>query len=148
MNIADIFGSVRLNLDTGEFEVQAANAADKAGTTMGQRMGSKLKTAAGAMAGAAAGAAFGVMLSGANELDASMRQLQADTGMTADEAKAASHALAGMYGDNLQGFDEIGQTMAKVHNDLGLIGRGGRQGHGEVPQVRHRHGPGRCRCRR
>jgi TP901 family phage tail tape measure protein len=27
-----------------------------------------------------------------------------------------------MYRDNLQGFDQIGAAMAKVHNDLGLVG--------------------------
>lgn len=55
MNIADIFGSVRLNLDTGEFEAQAAKAADKAGESMGQRM---KKAVGGAVVGGAIGAAF------------------------------------------------------------------------------------------
>ncbi|MBE3073126.1 MAG: phage tail tape measure protein, partial [Acidobacteria bacterium] len=118
MNIADIFGSVRLNLDTGEFEVQAAKATDKATATMGQRM----KKAAGGLLGAGLGAGLGLALSGANKLDAATRQLQADTGMTADEAKLAQAALAGMYRGNLQGFDQISAAMAKVHNDLGLTG--------------------------
>ncbi len=122
MNIADIFGSVRLNLDTGEFEVSAAKAADRAGADMGSRMGARLKKAAGGFLGASAGAAFGVALSGANQLDAATRQLQADTGMTATEAARAEHAMAGMYRGNLQGFDQIGAAMARVHNDLGLSG--------------------------
>jgi hypothetical protein len=72
--------------------------------------------------GAAGGAALGAALSGANQLDAAARQLQADAGLTAVEAKKAEHALAGMYRNNLQGFDEIGAAMAAVHNDLGLAG--------------------------
>ena len=73
--------------------------------------------------GAVAGAAFGAALAGANQLDEATRNLAADTGMTAVEAKAAEHAMAGMYRNNLQGFDAIGAAMAKVHNDLGLVGQ-------------------------
>lgn len=123
MNIADIFGSVRLNLETGEFEAQAAKAADKTSMTMGQKMSSGLKRYAAAGIGAAFGAGLSMALTGANELDAATRQLTADAGLTADEAKAASKAMAGMYRNNLQGFDEIGRAMASVHNDLGLVGK-------------------------
>jgi len=118
VNIADILATVHLNLETGEFEANAAKAGDKAGATFG----SKLKAAAGGAIGSAMGAAFGIALVGANQLDAATRQLQADTGMTAAEAKVAEGALAGMYRNNLQGFDQIGAAMAKVHNDLGLTG--------------------------
>lgn len=118
MNIADILGTVRLNLDTGEFELQAAKATDKATASMGQRM----KKAAGGILGTGLGAAVGIALSGANQLDAVTRQLQADTGMTAEEAKKAQGALAGMYRNNLQGFDAIGAAMGKVRTDLGLVG--------------------------
>jgi Phage-related minor tail protein len=89
---------------------------------MGQRMSAGLKKYAAAGIGAAFGAGLGMALTGANELDAATRQLQADAGLTAEEAKSASKALAGMYRDNLQGFDEIGRAMASVHNDLGLAG--------------------------
>jgi len=61
--------------------------------------------------GAAAGAVFGIATTGANELDAAMHQLQADTGMTDSAAKSAEHSMAGMYQHNLQGFAEIGATM-------------------------------------
>jgi phage-related minor tail protein len=117
--LADIFASVHLNLETGEFEANAARAADSAATSMGKRMSGLLRTGLGAGVGMALGAA----LSGANQLDAATRQLQADTGMTATEAGLAEKALAGMYRNNLQGFDEIGAAMAKVHNDLGLTGQ-------------------------
>ena len=112
--------------DGGPLQVDAQKAAEAAavagGKTFSQTFGATLKKAAGGLAGAGIGAAFGVMLTGANQLDAATRQLQADTGMTADEAKRAQGALASMYRDNLQGFDAIGAAMAKVHNDLGLTG--------------------------
>lgn len=123
MNIADIFGSVRLNLETGEFEAQAAKAADKTSASMGQKMSAGLKKYAAAGIGAAFGAGLSMALSGAQELDAATRQLTADAGLTGDEAKAASKSLASMYRDNLQGFDEIGRAMASVRNDLGLVGK-------------------------
>lgn len=123
MNIADIFGSVRLNLETGEFEAQAAKAADKTAATMGQKMSAGLKKYAAAGIGAAFGAGLSMALTGANELDAATRQLTADAGLTAAEAKEASKSLASMYRGNLQGFDEIGKAMASVHNDLGLVGK-------------------------
>jgi hypothetical protein len=118
-SIADIFASVRLNLETGEFEAQAQKAGDRAG----QSFGSKLKAAAGGAIGAALGAGLGMALTGANQLDAATRQLAADAGLTAEEAGKAQHAMAGMYRNNLQGFDAIGAAMAKVHNDLGLVGK-------------------------
>src|SRR5450759_6001631 len=50
--------------------------------------------------GTAAGAVLGVTLGVAGQLDAAMRQLQADTGMTDAQAKAAEHSLAGMAKNN------------------------------------------------
>lgn len=124
--LADIFAVIRLQLDGTGFEAQATALADKSGRNVGERMSqqlnAKLKSAIGAGVGAAAGFAFGAIVTGANELDAATRQLQADTGMTADEARDAEHALAGMFKNNLQGFEEIGAVMAVVHNELGLTG--------------------------
>ena len=120
--IADIFAAVHLNLETGTFEVDAAKLADSAGATMSSKLSSKLKSAISAGIGALAGAGLSMALTGANQLDAATKQLQADTGMTAAAAKLAEHSIAGMYQNNLQGFDEIGAAMAAVHNDLGLVG--------------------------
>jgi hypothetical protein len=61
-------------------------------------------------------------LTGANQLDAAMRQLQADTGMTDAAAKLAEHSIAGMYQNNLQGIDQIGASLAVVINGLDLTG--------------------------
>jgi hypothetical protein len=120
--IADIFAAVHLNLETGTFEVDAAKLADSAGATMSSKLSSKLKSAISAGIGALAGAGLSMALTGANQLDDATKQLQADTGMTAAAAKLAEHSIAGMYQNNLQGFDEIGAAMAAVHNDLGLVG--------------------------
>lgn len=120
MNVGDIFFGLRG--DGGPLLVDAQKAAEAAGVKAGGSFSASFKSKLAAGAGAAIGAAFGIAASGAVELDAATRKLQADTGMTGEEAQKASHALAGMYRDNLQGFDAIGAAMAKVHNDLGLTG--------------------------
>lgn len=119
-SIADLFFTLRG--DDSQLQVDVAKAGDKAGTSFGASFGANLKRAAGGVVGAGIGAGVGMMLSGANELDAATRRLQADTGMTGAEATKAEHALAGMYQNNLQGFDAIGAAMARVHNDLHLTG--------------------------
>lgn len=125
MNIGDVFFVLRG--DGGQLTIDAQKAGEaagaKAGASFSQKYGSQVKRAAGAALGAGVGLAFGVAAKGAAELDAAMRQFQADTGATAEEAKAASHAIAGMYRDNLQGFDQIGAALSKVHTDLGLTGQ-------------------------
>jgi len=118
VNIADIFASVRLNLETGKFEADALKSAD----VVAKGFGSKLKKAAGGALGAGIGAAFAMASRGVMELNSAMATLQAETGMTAEEAKEASKAMTDLYKSNLQGFDEIGAAMARVHNDLGLAG--------------------------
>ncbi len=120
--IADIFAAVHLDLQTGQFEVDAAKIAGTVGDSMSKTLNSKLKSAAVAGIGALGGMAFSAALAGANQLDAAMRKLQADTGMSADEAKRAEGAIAGMYQHNLQGIDQIGATMAVVINGLDLTG--------------------------
>jgi phage-related minor tail protein len=102
---------------------KAGEAAGDAGAkSFSDRYGASLKKAVGGAVGSVAGLAFGSLVNGSVALDAATRQLQADTGMTADEADRAQKSLAGMYSRNLQGFDEIGRAMASVHNDLGLTG--------------------------
>ena len=118
VGLADIFASVRLNLETGKFETDALKSA----TLVSGKMGGILKKAVGGALGAGAGLAFASMTRGALELDTAMSKLTADTGMTAEEAKAASKAMAALFRDNLQSFDEIGAAMAAVRNDLGLVG--------------------------
>lgn len=119
-SIADLFFTFRG--DDSQLQVDATKAGDKAGASFGTSFGANLKRAAGGAIGAGIGVGLGMMLTGANQLDAATRQLQADTGMTAAEAAKAEHALAGMYQNNLQGFDAIGAAMSKVHTDLHLTG--------------------------
>ena len=124
--LADIFTAVRLTLDGTGFEAQALALADRSGKNVGdrlsQQLSGKLKSAALGGMGALGGAGLSAAISGANELDAAMRQLQADTGMTDAAAKLAEHSIAGMYGNNLQGIGEIGKTLAVVINGLDLTG--------------------------
>lgn len=121
MNIGDIFFALRG--DGGPLQVDAKKAGEAAGLKAGQSFGAKLKMAAGGALGAALGTGVGMALTGANQLDAATRQLAADAGLTAEEASKAEHSLAGMYRNNLQGFDAIGAAMAKVRTDLGLTGK-------------------------
>lgn len=120
INIGDVFWLFRG--EGSQLLVDAKKAGEAAGDAGGKAYSAKLKTAVGGAAGAIAGLAFGSFVNGTVALDAATRQLQADTGMTAAEAQVAQKALAGMYANNLQGFDEIGRAMASVHNDLGLTG--------------------------
>ena len=125
-SVADIFSSVSLNLETGSFEVDAQKFAEAAGAKAGQSMssaiGSKLKSVAGMLVGAGIGALASGVLSSANELDAATRQLQADTGMTADEAGIAEKAISGMFQTSLLGYSQIGDTLSAVINALHLTG--------------------------
>lgn len=123
MNIGDVFLSLRG--DGSKLQIDAQREGQKAGQTGGKAFGLTFKGAARAGfvgLGAVAGAAFGIAAKGAAELDAATRQFQADTGATAEEATKASQAIASMYRDNLQGFDQISAALSKVHTDLGLTG--------------------------
>ncbi len=122
MNVADIFAAVHLNLETGQFETDALKASSLVGDKAGKSFGQKMSVALRGALGAGAGLAFAAVVSGARELDAATKQLQADTGMTAEEADKAEHALAGMYEHNLQGYQEIGAALAVVINGLDLTG--------------------------
>jgi phage-related minor tail protein len=119
-SIGDVM--LQLLLEDSKFQAQAVKAGEKGGASAGGAMASRLKGAIGPAVGAGIGLAFGIAAKGAAELDAATRQFQATTGATAEEAERANHAIAGMYRDNLQGFAEIGDALARVHTDLGLTG--------------------------
>lgn len=120
--LADVFAAVRLQLDGTGFEAQATALADKSGKNVGDRMSQQLSSKLKSAIGAGIGAGVGISLAGANQLDAATRQLQADAGLTADEANRAQKAMAGIYANNLEGFDAIGRAMGKVRTDMGLSG--------------------------
>ena len=120
MNIGDLYGTLRA--DGSQMILDAQKAGDTAAGKAGDSFNSKFSKLLHTGAGIAFGLAFGAMATGANELDAATKKLMADTGMTADEAAHAEKAIAGMYQNNLQGFDQIGAAMAVVINGLVLTG--------------------------
>lgn len=109
-----------------DIERKAGPEVDKAGKTLGGRLGASMKknigTAVASGFGAVLGAGFAIAAKGAVELDAATQRLVADTGLVGDEAVQAKDQIASLYRDNLQGFAEIGDALAKVHTDLGLTG--------------------------
>lgn len=126
MSIADLFLSLRVDPDgrlTADVQRAAQTAGDAGEKRLSATLGGAIKRTIGAGVGIALGVGLGAALIGANQLDAATRKLQADTGLTADEAKRAEHSLAGMYQNNLQGFASIGEAMARIHNDMGLTGK-------------------------
>lgn len=107
MNVADIFASVRLNLETGQFEAQAAKATDKATATMGQHM----KKAAGGILGAGVGAALvGAVQAGA-EFEDQLRTINTVAKLTDEQLFA--------MGDQLQALSrETGKTTDDLTGGL------------------------------
>ncbi len=120
MNIADLFFGLRA--DDKQLQLDVSKAGNKAGQTFGQKFQANIGRVISTSVGTVLGAGFAIAAKGAAELDAATRQFQADTGATAEEATKASHAIAGMYRDNLQGFEQISAALSKVHTDLGLAG--------------------------
>jgi hypothetical protein len=120
VNIADILAQVHLNLETGEFEANAAKVGDRAGATIGQRMSDAIKVGIGGAAGAAFGAATAAAVKGGAELNAAVTQFAADTGATVDDAAEAQTTIGELFRTNLQSFGEIGGTLAVLRTDLGL----------------------------
>lgn len=118
-SIADVFFSAYLE-DKG-LQLDAVKAGDKAGQTLGQRMSGGIGTAMRAGLGVV-GAAAGFATKGILELENVTADFRAETGATADEARAAGEAINEMAGRNLQPMAEIGDALAKVHTDLGQTG--------------------------
>lgn len=125
--IADLFASVRLQLDTGQFQtdaVSAANSAGKsAGQTMGEQLGSKLRSAMGSAIGAGAGALFGIAIQQGAALDAATQKLAADTGLTGQALAQQSSAIDSMYRGNLQSMDSVEASLAEVISGFNLSGQ-------------------------
>ncbi|MGD0020107.1 MAG: phage tail tape measure protein [Candidatus Limnocylindrales bacterium] len=124
-SIGDLFFLFRGD-DTG-LQVDAAKAGDTAGTAAGKRfsvtMGTALKAGIGGAIGGALSAGLGMALKGGAELNAAVTAFAADTGATTEEAAKAQSTIGELFRTNLQGFSEIADAMAKVHNDLGLTGQ-------------------------
>jgi hypothetical protein len=123
VRIADVF--FRALLEDQQLQVDAVKAGDKAGQTLGLRMSKTTSAALGAglkgglavLAGGAAIATKGML-----ELDGITAKFAADTGATADEAKAAGQAINEIAGRNLQSLGQVGDTMTAVRVQMGLTG--------------------------
>ena len=120
--IADIFAAVRLNLETGQFEVDAEKAAGTVGASMGKKLSSTLKNAAAAGIGALAGAGLAAALSGALRLNELAGEYQVQTGANADEAKKFSGVLNDLFKTSHQGYDEIAGTLIGLKTHFNLAG--------------------------
>lgn len=124
MKVGDLFFA--LHADGARFSAEAQAEAQKAGDAAGKTLGARIARSAklalkGGLTFLSAGAALATK--GMLELDDAVAQFQADTGATAEEAKAARVAINEMSSRNLQPVKEIGAALAKVRTDMGLTGK-------------------------
>lgn len=121
MNIGQLV--LEIVAGTTQLEPQITSAAEKAGDKAGKTLGQRLAKGMSIGLGALAGGALGLIASQGAKLNDVMADLSADTGLVGDEAERARKALGGIMGDNnIVPLETLGDTMAKVHNDLGLTG--------------------------
>jgi hypothetical protein len=116
ISIADIFGAVHLNLETGQFEVDALKSTD----IVAGKMAASLKKAAGGALGAGVGLALSSAINGATQLNQLAGDYRVQTGASAAEAKAFTGTLNDLFMTSHQGYDEIAATLTglKTHFDL------------------------------
>src|SRR5689334_12558317 len=115
-NIGDLI--LRLLADGSELtpsvEKAAATAGDAGAKTLGQRLGGGLKTGAIKAFGAIAATAFAAATKGALDLDEVQQHLIANTGIGADEAKAAARAINAAAGSEQQSLVDVADAAVKV----------------------------------
>jgi hypothetical protein len=121
LNIGDVFMRVLADMTGFEADVTkaAGKAGDKAGATLGSRLKKGMTVGLGAV-GAGAGVLFSVAARGAAELTDAMARFQAETGATQEELDSARKSVLELSKTNLQSFDQIAATQAKLRTDLGL----------------------------
>lgn len=99
--------------------------AETSGTGTGSRLAAALKRDFGGAATALAGtvgALFGGALKFGNELTDTIANYRAETGATAEEAQQAKGIIDDLYRSGTDGFTALGDALAIVHNDMGLVG--------------------------
>ena len=123
-SIADVFISAILDDKKflGDVADTGAKGGDAAGKSFSQRFGQVVKTGAKAAVGGFGVALGAAVVSRFAQLERATADFRRETGATADEANRASKAINDMAGRNLQSVEQIGQTLTKVHTDLGLTG--------------------------
>jgi hypothetical protein len=123
IGLADIFASVRLNLETGKFETDALKSAD----LVAGKMGNVLKKAMTGALGAGAGMAFASMTRGALELDRATAEFTAQTGASAAAAREFKDTLADLNKTNVQNITEIGATLTALKQHFNLSGEAAKE---------------------
>ena len=128
-SLIDVFGRLLLEDGGRKFVADAAKAGEAAGgatsQTMGQRLTAGLKTSLGVGAkllATGASAAFGIATKGALEMENATARYRAETGATAEEAKAALSAVNAIAGRQRQSLEAVTDVAVKVRRDLGAVG--------------------------
>jgi len=128
-SLIDVFGRLLLDGDGREFVKSAVKAGEKAGDqagkSMGQRLAGSLKSnMGGALRAIGGGAAlvFGAMSAGAMQLEEIQARFRAETGATADEAKAAAAAINKVAGSERASLEAVAEAAIRVRKDLGATG--------------------------
>ena len=116
MGAAEVVGKAVYEL-SGDNTLLEKKSKESEGTL--KRLAKDAKVALLAIGGAA-GALFGIAAKNALELTNATAKWRAETGSTAQQAQAAQQTLNGLFRQNLQGYDELGATLAALQTDLGL----------------------------
>jgi hypothetical protein len=124
MNFGDLL--FRLLADDSGFEADVVKKADKAGAagekTLGQRLGGALKTGGVKAFGAVTSAAFAIASAGALKLTEIQARFQAETGASADEAKAAAKIINTTAGRERADLNEVADAAISIRQNLGATG--------------------------
>lgn len=124
MNIGDLF--LQLLADGSKLTPSVVKEAEKAGDagakTLGQRLSTGLRTQGTKAFGVAAAGAFAIATKGALELENVQADIQAQTGMLAEDAKRTASVVNRVAGENRASLESVSRIAIGVHNDLGLVG--------------------------
>lgn len=119
--------AARANIDQLEaelrrLEAQAPEVRPEVDTNQAESQMEGFKTRMLA-AGAATGAGFAAALSGALDIEAGSANLQAQLGLTAQEADRAGKLAGDLYANNFGGsMDEVNQSLIGIQNNIGDLG--------------------------
>ena len=104
---------------TPAVQKEAAKAGDAGAQTLGAKLSGGLKTTGIKAFGAVASAAFGIATAGALKLEEIQARITAETGASADEAKATAKVINQVAGDERLSLESVADIAIKVRRDLG-----------------------------
>jgi len=107
---------------TPAVQKEAAKAGDAGAQTLGAKLSGGLKTTGIKAFGAVASAAFGIATAGALKLEEIQARITAETGASADEAKATAKVINQVAGDERLSLESVADIAIKVRRDLGATG--------------------------